>query len=117
MKGDRITVILHKAKGGNWAHITKADAAKALLKKEKSAARSDDPSAGIMDMMRTMYDEGDDDMKRLVGGRRATMAALRTDANWCGLAHCPSRGKRASASAMEAWGALTTYETRGWLLN
>jgi calcyclin binding protein len=68
VKGDRITLILPKAKGGHWDHISKADALKAQLKKEKTAARStsDDPSAGIMDLMKTMYDEGDDEMKRYV---------------------------------------------------
>lgn len=28
--------------------------------------QSDDPSAGLMDMMRQMYEDGDDDMKRTI---------------------------------------------------
>lgn len=27
---------------------------------------SNDPSAGIMDLMKKMYDEGDDEMKRMI---------------------------------------------------
>ena len=57
---------MRKSKGGNWEHITKADAEAALARKAKTASRStgDDPSAGIMNMMRDMYEEGDDEMKR-----------------------------------------------------
>lgn len=32
----------------------------------KPKTDTDDPSAGIMDLMKKMYDEGDDDMKRTI---------------------------------------------------
>lgn len=34
---------------------------------EADAAKAKDPSAGIMDMMKNMYDEGDENMKRIIG--------------------------------------------------
>ena len=36
------------------------------FKKDKKAAAAD-PTAGIMDMMKQMYDEGDDTMKATIG--------------------------------------------------
>ena len=35
--------------------------------KKKSASAKADPQASIMDMMKNMYDEGDDKMKKVIG--------------------------------------------------
>lgn len=64
VKKDRITIKLKKVKGDysyeTWTNLTakkgKAD------KKSKSA----DPMGGIMDMMKDMYEEGDDSMKKII---------------------------------------------------
>lgn len=34
--------------------------------KPSTPGKSDDPERGIMDLMRKMYDEGDDEMKRTI---------------------------------------------------
>ena len=66
-----VTIFLCKdSEGFKWSHTTAASKAQA---DKKSAASSKvdtdvgkDPSAGLMDMMKKMYDEGDDDMKRTI---------------------------------------------------
>ncbi|TDH73169.1 uncharacterized protein CCR75_003019 [Bremia lactucae] len=61
VKKNRVTILLRKAdKNNTWMNLT----AKNSLKSSKPD--SSDPAAGIMDMMKNMYDEGDDDMKRTI---------------------------------------------------
>jgi calcyclin binding protein len=62
-KGKTLTVILKKKKSGTWTKLKKT---KSAIKTPKPGEpkKSDDPSAGLMDMMKKLYDEGDDDMKR-----------------------------------------------------
>jgi calcyclin binding protein len=62
-KGKTLTVILKKKKSATWTKLKKT---KSGIKKPKpgETKKSDDPSAGLMDMMKKMYDEGDDEMKR-----------------------------------------------------
>jgi calcyclin binding protein len=62
-QGKTLTIILKKKKSGTWTKLKKT---KSAIKKPKpnEPKKSDDPSAGLMDMMKTMYDEGDEDMKR-----------------------------------------------------
>ena len=38
----------------------------AVFSTKDPAAEDDDPQAGLMKMMKKMYDEGDDDMKRTI---------------------------------------------------
>jgi len=75
VKTDMVTVFLAKAvEGQHWSHATAASKAKA--DKQSAAMKMDDPAGadkagadptkGIMDMMKKMYDEGDDDMKRTI---------------------------------------------------
>jgi len=56
--------------GSDWSHITHAEKAAADAKKKSDDASKlgdkDDPSAGLMNMMKKMYDEGDDEMKRTI---------------------------------------------------
>lgn len=66
VKTDMVVLMLRKAEAKTWPHVVrKADKQKLKEKNEKAAADTDkDPSAGLMDMLKNMYDEGDDDMKR-----------------------------------------------------
>jgi len=73
VKSDMVTVFLAKAdEGKSWSHATAAAKAQADKKNASMAKMSDtsdtskDPSAGLMDMMKKMYDEGDDEMKRTI---------------------------------------------------
>ncbi|CAH0487535.1 unnamed protein product [Peronospora farinosa] len=61
VKKNRITISLHKMEKNNtWMNLT----AKNPLKTSKPDTT--DPGAGIMDMMKNMYEEGDDEMKRTI---------------------------------------------------
>lgn len=66
VKKEKIVIKLAKKKGeyGSYDHWSD------LTSKKKSSAKksaSSDPSAGIMDMMKEMYDSGDDNMKKMIG--------------------------------------------------
>lgn len=66
VKADKIVVKLHKVKGeygGTFSIWTKLTDPKWKDKKKKDA----DPSAGLMDMMKDMYDSGDANMKKIIG--------------------------------------------------
>jgi calcyclin binding protein len=53
--------------GKKWEHLTAADGAAAKSKiKPPSVDERADPSASLMQMMKQMYDDGDDDMKRTI---------------------------------------------------
>jgi len=69
-KDDEIVVTLKKKMEKAWKHLKKSDQDEDDKKKKKEAeekkANEDDPSASIMNMMKKMYDEGDDDMKRTI---------------------------------------------------
>ncbi|XP_022879609.1 calcyclin-binding protein-like isoform X2 [Olea europaea var. sylvestris] len=61
VKPKRVIVTLVKASKGNWLDLHfKEDKLKPNLDKER------DPMAGIMDLMKNMYEEGDEDMKRTI---------------------------------------------------
>ena len=63
VKKNSIKLCLRKAKGEygyeSWMDLT--------AKRQKSEAAKSDPSAGIMDMMKQMYEDGDDNMKKAIG--------------------------------------------------
>jgi len=65
VKKDKITIKLKKVKGdygyGHWADLVSKKSEDQKKKEDK------DPMSGIMDLMKNMYDEGDDDMKRTIG--------------------------------------------------
>merc|ERR1712065_64188 len=73
VKKDKVVVKLAKVKGeysyDHWTGLTSKKT------KEKKEASSKDPMGGIMDMMRDMYEDGDDNMKRVIG--EAMMKAQR----------------------------------------
>ncbi|KAL6546379.1 hypothetical protein OROMI_022100 [Orobanche minor] len=61
VKPKRVVIALVKASKGNWLDLHfKEDKLKPNSNKER------DPMAGIMDLMKNMYDEGDEDMKRTI---------------------------------------------------
>mmetsp|Transcript_17730 Transcript_17730/g.31754 ORF Transcript_17730/g.31754 Transcript_17730/m.31754 type:complete len:318 (-) Transcript_17730:129-1082(-) len=67
IKPNKILLKLGKVKGemgsyDSWQQLTAKKNKKASAKKEK-----ENPAAGIMDMMKDMYDEGDDNMKKMIG--------------------------------------------------
>nr|XP_006818998.1 PREDICTED: calcyclin-binding protein-like [Saccoglossus kowalevskii] len=64
IKTDMLVVFMKKKDKQTWAYVTKGD----MKNKEKKPPKMDnaDPSAGIMNMMKNMYEEGDDDMKRTI---------------------------------------------------
>ena len=70
VKKNRITLKLKKVKGEySYDHWT--DLKKKGGKAAKEKAKSSDPSAGIMDMMKDLYDNGDDNMRKIIGARPA----------------------------------------------
>ncbi|KAI0523213.1 hypothetical protein KFK09_005607 [Dendrobium nobile] len=63
VKPTKIIISLFKASKGNWLDLNfKEDKFKPSVDKGKEK----DPMAGIMDLMKNMYDDGDDDMKRTI---------------------------------------------------
>jgi len=66
VKKNRVTVKLKKIKGeysyDHWNDLKKKGG---RVAKEKEKSR--DPTAGIMDLMKDLYDNGDDNMRRIIG--------------------------------------------------
>lgn len=61
VKPTRVVVTLFKSSKGNWLDLHfKEDKLKPNLDGDR------DPMAGIMDLMKNMYEEGDDEMKRTI---------------------------------------------------
>ncbi|KAJ0018740.1 hypothetical protein Pint_09963 [Pistacia integerrima] len=61
VKPARVIITLIKASKGNWLDLHfKEDKLKPNLDKER------DPMGGIMDLMKNMYEEGDEEMKRTI---------------------------------------------------
>lgn len=69
VKADKILVKLHKIKGeyGGYDYWSKLTDPKKKDKTSKKKSSSSDPTAGIMDMMKDMYDSGDDNMRKIIG--------------------------------------------------
>jgi calcyclin binding protein len=63
VKPNRVTLKIKKVKGeysyDSWTTLT--------AKRKKDPSKKEDPSAGIMDMMKDMYDDGDENMKKVIG--------------------------------------------------
>ncbi|XP_043701700.1 calcyclin-binding protein-like [Telopea speciosissima] len=79
VKPNKVIITLIKASKGNWLDLQyKEDKLKPNMEKDR------DPMAGIMDLMKNMYEEGDEDMKR-------TIAKAWTDAR-SGKTADPMRG-------------------------
>ncbi|KAL1131572.1 hypothetical protein AAG570_011187 [Ranatra chinensis] len=66
VKTDMVIVFLAKrSTGENWAHLLASDA-KAKEPKVPAMEQDEDPSTGLMNLMKKMYEEGDDEMKRTI---------------------------------------------------
>jgi len=69
-KSDYLLIYLAKHNpGSDWSHMTHAEKAAADAKKKADEPKFDDkadPSAGLMNMMKKMYEDGDDEMKRTI---------------------------------------------------
>jgi calcyclin binding protein len=73
IKANEIRIKLAKVKGeyGSYDYWSKLTDPKKHDKKKSggagAASSSDNPTAGIMDLMKDMYDSGDDNMKKMIG--------------------------------------------------
>lgn len=69
-KGEFVIILKKATKGLTWNLLTAAAKDKKEKHDEKfkdtAAESKNDPQAGMMSMMKKMYDEGDDDMKRMI---------------------------------------------------
>jgi calcyclin binding protein len=63
-----LTVILKKSKKQTWTKLKKSPLDKKKDKKDENEKKveKEDPNASIMNLMKKMYDEGDDEMKRTI---------------------------------------------------
>jgi len=66
VKSDMITVMMRKKEANKWDCVTGIE----MLLKEKPKPKigeNTDPQESLMSLMKQMYDEGDDEMKRTIG--------------------------------------------------
>jgi len=67
VKKDKVVIKLQKVKGeysyDSWTSLT----AKKPRDPTKEAEKKKDPMGGIMDMMKDMYEDGDENMKKIIG--------------------------------------------------
>lgn len=66
VKTDMVVVFLRKSSPQNWSHVTILEKKAKEPKTPKPEVDSNDPSSSLMTMMKQMYDEGDDEMKRTI---------------------------------------------------
>ncbi len=59
-----VILTLPKKTSSHWDNLTKKETDKKKAPKPKMDDK--DPTAGIMDLMKQMYEEGDDEMKRTI---------------------------------------------------
>ena len=64
VKTGKLSILLKKSKEVNWSCLTVAE--NKNTKQQPKFDENKDPGEGIMDLMRKMYDEGDDEMKRTI---------------------------------------------------
>jgi calcyclin binding protein len=68
VKSNKIIVKLGKIKGEYGSYDTWTQLTSKKDKKSREASKdSSNPAAGIMDLMKDMYDEGDENMKKMIG--------------------------------------------------
>ncbi len=65
LKNNTLTLVIVKKENKSWSQLAfKED--KIGGKSEKKEEEKEDPQAGIMNMMKKMYEEGDENMKRTI---------------------------------------------------
>ena len=65
VKAGKLSILLKKSKEENWSCLTATENKNSKIQQPKFDENKD-PGEGIMDLMRKMYDEGDDEMKRTI---------------------------------------------------
>ncbi|KAK6025765.1 CS domain protein [Ostertagia ostertagi] len=66
-KTDMLLVMMKKRnEGKKWEQLTKLEYDQKQKRKPKFDDKDEDPQASLMNMMKQMYDEGDDEMKRTI---------------------------------------------------
>ncbi|KAK5971600.1 putative calcyclin-binding protein cacybp [Trichostrongylus colubriformis] len=66
-KTDMLLVMMKKKnEGKKWEQLTKLEYEQKQKRVPKFDDKDDDPQASLMNMMKQMYDEGDDEMKRTI---------------------------------------------------
>ncbi|RUS69520.1 hypothetical protein EGW08_022720 [Elysia chlorotica] len=64
-KSDYVLVMMKKSESGKtWPWVTERE--KKTKEKDKPKVDDSDPSAGITSLLKNMYDDGDDEMKRTI---------------------------------------------------
>ncbi|XP_064457655.1 calcyclin-binding protein-like [Ornithodoros turicata] len=66
VKADTVVVFLRKAGPASWSHVTELEKRAKEAKAPKPDMEDSDPGASLMNMMKQMYNEGDDEMKRTI---------------------------------------------------
>nr|CAI5822089.1 unnamed protein product [Callosobruchus analis] len=62
-----VIITLAKLSPGKWSYVTEFEKKSSELRKPKlDTDDSLDPGAGLMSLMKNMYDSGDDEMKRTI---------------------------------------------------
>ncbi|XP_064099899.1 calcyclin-binding protein-like [Macrobrachium nipponense] len=64
VKTDMVVVFLAKAEAKKWGAVTAEEVQ--ILEARKPKGSADDPSGGMMDLMKQMYLDGDDKMKQMM---------------------------------------------------
>lgn len=69
VKSNKIVIKLQKKKGeyGSYDYWSDLNSKKTKKKNEKENDKNKDPSASIMELMKDMYDSGDDNMRKIIG--------------------------------------------------
>lgn len=67
VKTDMVVVFLAKCDvGKSWSHLTASEKKAKEPKFNPKLSENDDPTTGLMDLMKQMYEDGDDEMKRTI---------------------------------------------------
>lgn len=62
-----VVVFLAKRDGGKtWSHLTASEKKAKEPKFNPKMTDNEDPTTGLMDLMKQMYEDGDDEMKRTI---------------------------------------------------
>jgi calcyclin binding protein len=65
-KSNSVTITLAKNNKENWDDVKEKAAPFKLGKKDKDVKEEADPQASMMNMMKEMYESGDDEMKKMI---------------------------------------------------
>lgn len=65
-KSNKLVITLYKAKSEHWSSLQSTTGTSPKLMDDKKDIDSGDPEKSLMNLMKKMYDEGDDEMKRTI---------------------------------------------------